>query len=242
MPLYQVTLVRTRISGLTFNLDQLWWCNLLLDANENYQCGTCIQQVAKIWDQINRESVISAGGKVGIHRDAGINSTCVENMTGGVYWNNMKTDNNINSISTGLYLQVSARMYLLTKDEKYYRAAESAAGWIKKNTLDADTGLVLTDGINGQTCTRSNLKGMTYNTGVYIHGQMALSQAKGEVAHMQAAEKAAFSAMETNVWTDDEGRITEMKGTTLANAIHNDGIGFRGIPLSVGAFCQSSSG
>lgn len=207
----------------------MWWANACLDAYQVYGGETYLTQAKNIWQNVISTSQVKPGGKLGIMRSPGLNASCADNQAGGVYWTTLKNAHLINSITTGLALELSARLYLITRDEKYYTAAEGAAEWIKKNTLDEASGLVLNDGITVTNCGRSKATGMTYNSGPYIAGLMFLSQAKGEKSHMLAAEKAVKGAMETKVWTDGEGHITE--GKNAKNDDSNFSLGFRGMLL-----------
>ncbi|KAF8243615.1 hypothetical protein K440DRAFT_561225 [Wilcoxina mikolae CBS 423.85] len=160
----------------------------------------------------------------GIKRDHVVSDQC--ELENGVYWTIKKDETYINSITTGLFMQVSARLYEIENDRKYLQAAEKAGEWLRRHTMDGNVKLVDQDGVNGETCS-VNPGAFTYNTAVFIAAFTSLYRNTNDHSYLQKAEEAAASAMETTIWTDGKGMITESRGATS----NNDGIGFRSILL-----------
>lgn len=127
----------------------------------------------------------------------------------------------MNSITTGLFLQTSARLYEVFHDKKFLAAAEGALEWLDTHTVDSKV-LVSEDGVNGTTCDIHS-GAYTYNTGVFIGGLVSLWRGTGNATYLSEAETAGASAMETTLWTDGNGFITESDGATA----DSDGAGFR---------------
>lgn len=192
-----------------YNDDSLWYANACLDGYAAYGSGALLDQADHIWTWVHTTSQIMAGGKTGVARTEPVSTTC--NMVGGVYWTSHAQETYVNSITTALFMQVSARLYAIKKDPQYLNAATAALAWIQANTLDKATGLVVTDGVTAGNCSKSTLQGFTYNTGVYIAGNVALAKATSSWNYLWAAELAAENAMTTGIWSMGNGIITEVK-------------------------------
>ncbi|KAL0579836.1 hypothetical protein V5O48_002143, partial [Marasmius crinis-equi] len=101
-------------------------------------------------------------------------------MVGGVFWRPTNDDEAVNSITTGLYLTLSAYLAEITKDAKYTNASILSAQWIKNHNINSTTNLVL-DTVNGKDCSRSPAGWIfTYNSGKYIEGLSVLADVTGD--------------------------------------------------------------
>ncbi|KAG6867345.1 hypothetical protein C0993_004153 [Termitomyces sp. T159_Od127] len=95
-------------------------------------------------------------------------------MAGGVFWRPTADDQSINSITTGLYMTVSAILAEITNDVQYTNAAIASANWIKSLNINADN--IVLDTVNGHDCTRSASNWLfTYNSGKFIEGLSVLA-------------------------------------------------------------------
>ncbi|KAF8539210.1 glycoside hydrolase, partial [Trichophaea hybrida] len=211
-----------------FNDDDLWWTLACLDAFKAYGNSEFLKEAKRLWSWVDSTSVIRQTGIApdmgGIQRDHVVSDQC--ELENGVYWTIKTNEININSITTGLFMQVSARLYEIEKNQEYLHAAEKAGEWLRRHTVDGNVELVDQDRVNGETC--AVIPGAyTYNTGVFIAALTTLYKCTNDNSYLQEAEEAAAAAMETTIWTDGKGMITESRGATS----NNDGIGFRSILL-----------
>lgn len=221
--------------------DSLWWALAALDAHAAYGNAVFASTAAGIWDWVHSTSQITQTGVApnlgGIQRQHVVSANCA--LQNGVYWTTLPSETYVNSIATGLFLQTSARLYELSHDPKYLVAAEGALEWLEEHTVDSKVEVVAEDGVNGTSCA-INQGAFTYNTGqfprlfsvwrwltvptgVFIGGLVSLYRGTGNTSFLAEAEIAGASAMETNLWTNGAGFITEADN----NASNNDGVGFR---------------
>ncbi|KAL1742763.1 glycoside hydrolase family 76 protein [Schizophyllum fasciatum] len=147
-------------------------------------------------------------------------------MAGAVFWRADDSDMSVNSITTGLYLTLSAYLAEATGDGKYKDAALRSANWIK--TLNMRDDYVVLDSVHTQDCTRSPADWLfTYNTGKYIEGLNVLADVTGDASWKSLAAYATNAAVKTSAWQGSNGIITE--GASPAQ--NNDGVGFKAILL-----------
>uniref|UniRef100_D8QI18 Glycoside hydrolase family 76 protein n=1 Tax=Schizophyllum commune (strain H4-8 / FGSC 9210) TaxID=578458 RepID=D8QI18_SCHCM len=145
-------------------------------------------------------------------------------MAGGVFWRANDDDLGINSITTGLYLTLSAYLAEATGDSKYTNAAILSANWIK--TLNMRDDYIALDGIGAGDCGRSSAGWLfTYNTGKFVEGLNVLADVTGDGQWKSLATYAANAAMKTGAWQGSNGIITE--GASPSS--NNDGVGFKSI-------------
>lgn len=155
------------LSTDAFNDDQLWWCMSMLRAYKNYGHAELLTQTITQWNQITESSFLTAAdqgttpSKGGIVRSLAIPATC--DVDGGVYWA-QTSDSFVNAISTGLYAEVSAWLFDMTKDAKYKTAADKSLGWLQRVMLDPKNGIMTVDSMNPVGCVK-NPGSLTYNTG-----------------------------------------------------------------------------
>ena len=210
-----------------YNDDSLWWALACFDAYQAYDHRPAFLAEAKrLWRWVNDTSVVFAGGTGGgVRRTQPLSTEC--SLQGGVYWTTLPDDGYVNSISTGLFMLLSARLHEIEPAAgEYLRAAAAAAAWLRAHTLDAATGLVAADGVDGPSC-EVQAGAYSYNTAVYLAALAALFRGTGDAAWLAQASRAASSAMIAPHWTDGHGRITEARGA----AANSDGVGFRAVLL-----------
>ncbi|KAF8074664.1 endo-1,6-alpha-mannosidase [Lyophyllum atratum] len=144
-------------------------------------------------------------------------------MAGGVFWRPTADDQGINSITTGLYVTVSAFLAEITRDSKYTSAAIQSANWIKAHNMQNN--LVL-DTVNGHDCSRSPASWLfTYNSGKFIEGLSVLADVTGDSQWRTLSVNIAAAAMKSAPWQGSDGIVTEGVSTTS----NNDGVGFKAI-------------
>lgn len=91
-------------------------------------------------------------------------ATCNGQSThGGVFWKDSADANYVNGITTSLFMALSAHLYDLVGDQKYFDGANNAKDYIKAHLLRASDSLIL-DGMNIQTCEKTDWT-FTYNQG-----------------------------------------------------------------------------
>lgn len=153
-----------------FNDDTLWWALACLDAYEAYGDSEFLQEAKRLWEWVKSTSVIVQTGIApnmgGIKRTHVVSNKC--DLKNGVYWTTNRDESYINSITTGLFMQVSARLYEVETSARYLSAATGAGDWLRKHTVDESVKIVDEDGVNGETCS-VNAGTFTYNTGKSLH-------------------------------------------------------------------------
>jgi hypothetical protein len=146
-----------------YNDDSLWWALACLDAAETYGDSTLSAQAKALWQWIHDASLISETGIApdmgGVNRTVVLSNQC--SLEGGVYWTSLSDEDYVNSITTGLMMQMSAR---LGEDD----VAKTTGNWLRNHTVDGNA-MVTTDGVRGDSCA-TNTGAYTYNTGMY-HGE-----------------------------------------------------------------------
>lgn len=149
-----------------FNDDTLWWAIACLDGYKTYKIPELLDEAKRLWEWVRDTSFIVQTGIApnmgGIQRKKVISDQC--GLVDGVYWTTKKSEINVNSIATGLFMQTSARLYELERNPKYLDAALSAGKWLRSHTVDGSLQLVNDDGVDGNTC-HVNTGAYTYNTG-----------------------------------------------------------------------------
>ncbi|KAL1727458.1 glycoside hydrolase family 76 protein [Schizophyllum commune] len=144
-------------------------------------------------------------------------------MAGGVFWKTDPADNAINSITTTLYMTLSAYLGEATGDSKYISAAMLSANWVRD--LNMKDNLVL-DTIHANDCSRSPDNWLfTYNSGKFLEGLEILVDLTDDEGYRSLAANVANSAMKTGAWNRDDGVITEGASPNE----NNDNVGFKSI-------------
>ncbi|KAJ7036604.1 endo-1,6-alpha-mannosidase [Mycena alexandri] len=154
-----------------------------------------------------------------------IESTCGgATMAGGVFWRPTTDDTSVNSITTGLYITLSAFLADYTKNATYTSAAILSANWIKAHNINANN-LVL-DTVDAADCSTSPATWLfTYNSGKYIEGLSVLAAVTGDSQWSTLMINILNSAVKTTVWQGSNGVITEGASPT----VDNDSVGFKAI-------------
>lgn len=81
--------------------------------------------------------------------------TCNGKSTiGGLFWKTTADDDNVNAVTTGLFLNLSARLYEATGNATYLQAAKDAYQFTRNHLYQANTDLV-DDTIHIKDCCES---------------------------------------------------------------------------------------
>jgi len=110
---------------------------------------------------------------------------------GGLVW--QTTNNYKNSITNELFLELSARLYLVTQDATYLQWAQQELSWFNASGLINSSGLI-NDGLNA-SCQNNGQTTWTYNQGVILGGLAALYQATNDQTYLTEAEQIANAAI-----------------------------------------------
>ncbi|CAE6461717.1 unnamed protein product [Rhizoctonia solani] len=167
-------------------------------------------------------------GKHPLKKDP-IKATCDGRNTtaGGVFWKTGADDKGMNTITTSLYLTLSAYLWDITKDaNKYSNPAILAAEWITNNRYDWTKRLAL-DSLSPMDCTTSPDSWMfTYNSGKYLEGLSTLARLTDDSKWHDQVIETANAAVKARAWQGDDGIITEGQGGDLNT--NDDARGFKG--------------
>lgn len=150
------------------NDDSMWWSMCLLEMFELSGNTQRLQVARNIWAHVN-QYVIPPHKYI-------VNGV---DMEGGVIWSSKQNETEVNSITTGLYSELSARLACIQSDlasrQKLLLFAIHSLSWILRCQFDRDEYLVL-DHIDLQTGENFTWT-FTYNTGQAIAASIAIYSA-----------------------------------------------------------------
>ncbi|KAJ7147675.1 endo-1,6-alpha-mannosidase [Mycena crocata] len=220
--------LRAHYDQFGFNDDALWWAQAALYAYRAYGAdATLLSHAVDVWTHVTGYVITAAQASAGRqpNKAFAIRSTCGgATMAGGVFWRPTTDDQAVNSITTGLYITVSAFLAEITKNSTYTSAAILSANWIKAHNINANN-LVL-DTVNAFDCSTSPANWLfTYNSGKYIEGLSVLGAVTGDAQWTTLSINILAAAVKNNVWQGSDGIITEGVSTTS----NNDGVGFKAV-------------
>ncbi|KAJ7604393.1 endo-1,6-alpha-mannosidase [Roridomyces roridus] len=210
-----------------FNDDAMWWAQAALYGYRAYKDTNLLAHAVDVWTHVTGYVITAAQASAGKNPNKSFNiePTCNGvTMAGGVFWRPTTDDTAINSITTGLYLTLSAFLGEYTGNATYTNAAILSANWIKNHNINAND-LVL-DTVNANDCSTSPASWIfTYNTGKYIEGLSVLGVTSGDSSWTSMMINLLNSAVKTNVWQGSNGVITEGASPTA----NNDAVGFKSV-------------
>ncbi|KAJ7654591.1 endo-1,6-alpha-mannosidase [Mycena polygramma] len=211
----------------SYNDDAMWWAQAALYAYRAYGDTNLLAHAVDVWTHVTGYVITAAEANAHSqpNKAFAIQSTCGgATMAGGVFWRPTTDDQSVNSITTGLYITVSAFLAEYTNDAKYTAAAILSANWIKAHNINAND-LVL-DTVNAFDCSTSPATWLfTYNSGKYIEGLSVLAAVTGDSQWSTLMINILNSAVKTTAWEGSDGIITEGVSTTS----NNDGVGFKAV-------------
>ncbi|KAK7031733.1 glycoside hydrolase family 76 protein [Favolaschia claudopus] len=210
-----------------FNDDAMWWAQACLYAYRAYQDTNLLNHAIDVWTHVTGYVITAAQASAhkNPNKSFSLQSTCEgATMAGGVFWRPTTDDQAVNSVTTGLYITLSAFLAEYTKNGTYTSAAILSANWIKAHNINSNN-LVL-DTVNAADCSRSPANWLfTYNSGKYIEGLSVLGAVTGDSQWNSLMINILNSAVKTNAWQGSDGIITE--GASPSS--NNDGAGFKAI-------------
>lgn len=179
-----------------------------------------------------------------------------QDMEGAVFWTTNKDEEQVNSISTGLFAELSVRLALLddqhsstsqkdskgralvqkvlghrhTSQKQYVEAAKCSLNWILRCRFRQEDAVVL-DGILLRQGAANDWT-FTYTTGVTIGVLALLYEATREEEHIKQACRLARRSMQRESWVAENGVLTEpgAYGRGKHDAYkNNDAVGFKSV-------------
>ena len=114
---------------------------------------------------------------------------------GGLVWQSTNTYQN--SVTNELFLELSARLYLLTHQATYLQWAQKELTWFNASGLINSSHLI-NDGLT-TSCQNNGQTTWTYNQGVILGGLAALYQATHDQTYLTEAQQIANAAISTLV-------------------------------------------
>lgn len=232
-----------------FNDDTLWWGICCTDCYTVTGDPWFLHKAQEMWKYMRHKHVTCRRGEVNFNgRD----------MEGACYWTTRPGEEAINSITTGLFAELSVRLALLTKDnnnntspkerhglnkflhhfkdddpahDDYIEAARCSLGWILRCRWDPDDGIVR-DGFMLHKREEVDWT-FTYNTGVALGVCALLYEALRQPEYLDLAIYIAHKAMRKTSWVESHnGVLTEPEayGYGRHSALDNgDGVGFKAV-------------
>ncbi|KAJ6485521.1 endo-1,6-alpha-mannosidase [Mycena sanguinolenta] len=213
-----------------YNDDAMWGQLFIVIenlTNKDIQDTNLLAHAVDVWTHVTGYVVTAAqaAAKKNPNKSFALESTCNGlTMAGGVFWRPTTDDTSINSITTGLYITLSAFLAEYTGNATYTQAAILSANWIKNHNINAND-LVL-DTVDAQDCSTSPASWLfTYNSGKYIEGLSVLAVVAGDTQWSTLMINILNAAVKTTAWQGSNGVITE---GASPNA-NNDGVGFKAV-------------
>ncbi|KAJ7595418.1 endo-1,6-alpha-mannosidase [Mycena floridula] len=210
-----------------YNDDAMWWATSAFYAYRAYKDETMLSHAKATWDRVSAFQITPKQANAGSipGKTFPIAGTCEgQTMAGSVFWRPTEDDQGINSVTTGLFLTLSAFLGEATGDAKYTNAAIAAASWIKR--LQISPANIILDSVNAKDCGRSPAGWtFTYNTGKFIEGLSVLGVVTGDAAWTSLMHDILVAAVKNGPWQGGNGIITE--GASPAN--NNDAAGFKAV-------------
>ncbi|KAJ7803171.1 endo-1,6-alpha-mannosidase [Mycena olivaceomarginata] len=210
------------------NLNLVWWAQAALYGYRAYADTNLLAHAVDVWTHVTGYVITpaQASARKNPNKAFTLESTCGgATMAGGVFWQTSTSDQSVNSITTGLYITLSAFLAEYTKNATYTAAAIQSANWIKAHNINAND-LVL-DTVNAFDCSTSPASWLfTYNSGKYIEGLSVLQLLQAILNGARCklpAINILNAAVKTTAWEGADGIITEGVSTTS----NNDGLGLK---------------
>ncbi|SJL17772.1 uncharacterized protein ARMOST_21334 [Armillaria ostoyae] len=214
--------------GLWDNYDQYgWWAQAAIYAHRAYGDDALLQHAIDTWTHVTNYVLTTDQASAGAspYKSVSLVATCEgKSMAGGVFWRPAGDDPGMNSITTGLYITLSAFLADITGDSKYTNAAIQSARWMQALQINSN-GIIL-DSLNGHDCSRSPATWLfTYNSGKFIEGLSVLANVTNDDTWSNLLVNVVASAVKSSAWQGSDGIITE--GASPSS--NNDGVGFKAI-------------
>ncbi|KAK0488498.1 endo-1,6-alpha-mannosidase [Armillaria novae-zelandiae] len=210
-----------------YNDDAMWWAQAAIYAHRAYGNNALLQHAIDTWTHVTNYALTAGQASAGAspYKSVSLVATCEnKSMVGGVFWRPVEDDPGMNSITTGLYITLSAFLADITGDSKYTNAAIQSARWMQ--TLQINSNGILLDSLNDHDCSRSPSTWLfTYNSGKFIEGLSILANVTNDNTWSSLLVNVVASAVKSSAWQGSDGIITE--GASPSS--NNDGVGFKAI-------------
>ncbi|KAN0088744.1 Glycoside hydrolase [Tylopilus felleus] len=211
----------------SYNDDALWWATAAYYSYRAYGDKNLLSHAMKTWDHVKTFQISAEDAQRGSMptKNFTIKGTCDgKTMTGGVFWRPVSSDTAVNSVTTGLFLTLSAYLAELTHNSTYTDSAIAAATWIQTLNLNSDS--LALDTINANDCSRSPATELfTYNSGKLIEGLSVLVNVTHNESWQSFMLNTTAAVLHTTVWQGTNGVVTE--GGYIQE--DNDAVGFKSI-------------
>jgi predicted alpha-1,6-mannanase (GH76 family) len=184
--------------------DTQWWALTWLNAYELTGNPAYLQMVEKMYSYVTTAWTPSQCG-------------------GGLIW--QTTNAYTNSVTNELFLELSARLYLVTHQASYLQWAQKELSWFNASGLINSSHLI-NDGLT-TSCQNNGETTWTYNQGVILGGLAALYQGTNDQAYLTEAEQIANAAISTLV--SSNGILTEPCSGLTCSTQNPDQTQFKGI-------------
>ncbi|KAF2168214.1 glycoside hydrolase family 76 protein [Zasmidium cellare ATCC 36951] len=223
-----------------FNDDTLWWGLCCLHVYEIGGDAWFLEKAKGVWRHVQDVRGVCRRGEAQFR---GVD------MEGAVYWKTDEDCEQINSISTGLFAELSVRLALVTKAalSKYrlfgsffpnkdasvdedVEIARCSLGWILRCRYRADDAIVLDNIMLKQEEARDWT--FTYTTGVAIGVCALLYEVTREDEYLSLACTMADKAMKRSSWVEDNGVLAEHGAYGKGNHEpwqNSDAVGFKAV-------------
>ncbi len=143
-------------------------------------------------------------------------------LSGGLYWRRNPLEYK-NAIANNLYALLCARLYKLTKKEKYRSRFLESSDWMLDSGMINRTNWQVEDGLNKNGRPNSG-QYYTYNQGVALAALTERYELTKDTLYLAMAEHIADATMK--LMTTEDGILKELKQATEPSA---DGVQFKGI-------------
>lgn len=200
-----------------FNDDTLWWALCCLHVYAIRKDPWVLDRAVHIWHHIHDSNSICKQGQAHFQN---------LDMEGACYWTTNLDEEQVNSISTGLFAELSVRLGLVsdgevlnahstmpllgqkpTSREDYIEAARCSLGWILRCRYRDEDALVLDNFLLRQQIAQDWT--FTYTTGVTIGVCALLLEATQSTEYLALACDMAQKAMVRPSWVEKNGVLTE---------------------------------
>lgn len=205
-----------------YNDDAMWWGTAAYYAYRAYGGSDLLAYAQTVWNYVAPSQITVAQANAGKSplRPFNIQKTCKGQTTaGGVWWrasSSDRTSSDINVITTGLFLTLSAYLAEAVPANKttYVNAADLAFNFIVNQLQDGNA--ISLDTLNMQTCGVTNWY-FTYNQGKFVEGAIALYSQSAQQKYLDRGLATTVAAVKaTTNWQGASGLITEAQGGDLS--------------------------
>ncbi|RMZ90282.1 hypothetical protein DV736_g2485, partial [Chaetothyriales sp. CBS 134916] len=212
-----------------YNDDSMWWAMANLELFKLTNDAAYLECAHNIWSHVKQYRL--SKGEIFFHG---------MDMEGAVHWTSRDNETQLNTITTGLFAELSARLssYCSGDDSKNMTSlAKGSLSWIRRCRFDQQHYVVL-DTIDYGTGEEKNWT-FTYTTGQTIAASTAIYETLissrengGSSDFLELACDLALSAMHHPSWVGQDGTLsaTEYPGQN-SPWDNNDAVGFKSILL-----------